>query len=232
MPILQIHRLIAMRCHPNSAPVLAGRGKLKGLKRKLKILSKGSSMDISQLTSTTASSSGVQGMGGHHHHHKSISDQISDMESAINGAVQAGKLTSDQASTITKELDDIKQMLSQAGTSSTTSATSTATQLSSDDRQKIREELRDIGKQLFSALNPQQTGSSSSTQGTSQLDAIFKAMDTNGDGSISKDELTSFFSNLAASGTGASSANNLGLTYGGQATISMTEMQSTFSVTA
>jgi Ca2+-binding EF-hand superfamily protein len=218
-----------MRCRPDSAPVPAGRGKLKGLKRKLKILSKGSSMDISQLTSTTASSSGVQGMGGHHHHHKSISDQISDMESAINGAVQAGKLTSDQASTITKELDDIKQMLSQASTSSTTSTTSTATQLSSDDRQKIREELRDIGKQLFSALNPQQANSSSST---SPLDAIFKAMDTNGDGSISKDELTSFFSNLAANGAGASSANNLGLTYGGQATISMTEMQSTFSVTA
>jgi chromosome segregation ATPase len=187
-------------------------------------------MDNSQLTIQSLSNQSVQGTQGHHHHHKkSIADQIKDMESTINNLASSGKLTSDQASAMTKELDDIKNTLNP--TSSATSQTGNATQLSADDRQKIKKELHDIGKQLFQALNPQ--SSASSTQQSNGVDAIFQALDTNGDGAISKDELTSFLSNLTSGA--ANNANGLAagnFTYSEQATFSISESQSTFETTA
>jgi hypothetical protein len=187
-------------------------------------------MDISQVTGSSLSNSAVQGVQGHHHHHKkSLADMIKEMESAIDNATKSGKLTSDQASAMTKLLDDIKNTLAQAQSSNSTQATS-ATQLSADDRDKIRKELQDIGKQLFQALNSQ---SASSTQQNNGVDAIFKAMDANGDGSINKDEMTSFLSSLtsnaAYNGSGLAAGKVL---YSEQATFSMSESRSTFSVTA
>jgi EF hand len=196
-------------------------------------------MDNSQLTIASLSSQSVQGtQGHHHHHHKSIADQIKDMESTINNLASSGKLTSDQASAMTKELDDIKNTLnptsSATGGASTspTGGSASTTQLSADDRQKIKKELQDIGKQLFQALNPQSSASPQAQQ-SSGVDAIFKALDTNGDGSISKDELTSFLSNLtsgAANNTNGLAAGSF--TYSEQATFSISESQSTFETTA
>jgi hypothetical protein len=186
-------------------------------------------VDISQVTGSSLSSSAVQGTQGHHHHRKSIADMISNMETAINDAVKSGKLTSDQASSLTKELDDIKQTLSQAqsGASTTTGGIS---QLSADDRQKIRKELHDIGKQLFQALNPQ--SAASSTQQNNGVDAIFKALDTNGDGNITKDEMTSFLSSLTSNGSNSNGLVTTNFTYSEQATLSISQTQSTFSATA
>ena len=187
-------------------------------------------MDISQVMSSSLSNSAVQGVQGHHHHHKkSLADMINDMESEIDNATKSGKLTSDQASAMTKVLDDIKNTLAQAQSNST-SQTSGVTQLSSDDREKIRKELQDIGKQLFQALNSQ---SASSTQQNNGVDAIFKAMDANSNGSISKDEMTNFLSSLtsnaAYNGSGLAAGKVL---YSEQATFSFSETQSRFSVTA
>jgi hypothetical protein len=190
-------------------------------------LSKGSIMDLSQITGTSMANSGVQGVGGHQHRHKSISDQVKDLESAISDAQKSGKLTSDQATAMTKELDDIKKMLSQVGTSSQAGATA---QLSADDRHKIRKELHDVGKQLFEALNPQ--AAASSTTSGSQMEAIFKMLDANGDGNIDKNEFSSFINNLAQNGAGKSDQMSQVSSYSRQATISIAEMQSTFSVTA
>jgi len=201
-------------------------------------------MDVSQVTSASLSNPTVQGVQGHHHHRKSMTDQLKDMQSAIDNAVKAGQLTSDQASAMTKELDDVKATLSQAQSSQTgstdptsataggasTSPTGGATQLSASDRDKVRKEMHDVGKQLFQALNPQ--SAASSTQQSSGVDAVFKALDTNGDGNISKDELSSFFTSLTSGTSGAGDAAASNYTYSGQATMTMIQMQSSFSVTA
>jgi hypothetical protein len=194
------------------------------------------SMDISQVTNISLSDSSVQGVQGHHHRHKkSINDMISDMESAIDDATKSGKLTSDQATSMTTILDSIKKTLSQATGSSKISgddwiSTSNSTQLSSADQQKIRKELHDVGKQLFQALNPH--SSATSAKQSSGFDAIFKALDSNKDGSVNKDELTSFLSSLTGSGSNASNAGSLvssSFTYSEQATYSITQTRSSFS---
>lgn len=181
-------------------------------------------MDLSQLTATsTASTSGTQAAQGHHHHHrKSVSDQVSEMSSAISSAVQSGQLTSSQATSLQNELNSITQTLASAQnpasatatsssstTASSTSATSTSSgqgglsQLSSADRQKVMQELHDVKKQLFQDLNPQSTSSTSAASSASQINSLFSAMDTNGDGTISKSELTNFLSQLSSSPQGA-----------------------------
>jgi hypothetical protein len=188
-------------------------------------------MDISQVMSSSQSSSAVQGTQGHQHHHKkSIADMINNLESAINDAAKSGALTSDQASAMTKELDDIKNTLNP--TSSSASQTNGATQLSADDRQKIKKELQDIGKQLFQALNSQSASAPSSAQQSSGVDAIFKAMDTNQNGSVSKDELTSFLSSQTSNAANSNGLVASSFTYSEQATLSISETQSRFSVTA
>jgi hypothetical protein len=123
-------------------------------------------MDPSQFATgsfSASSSSDVQGSQGHHHHHrKSVSDQVSDMSSAIDSAVKAGQLTSDQATTMKKELADITQTLAQANSTTSTTAQSGSTtsqnplsQLSAADRQKVMKELHDVGKELYLATKPQ-----------------------------------------------------------------------------
>jgi hypothetical protein len=185
-------------------------------------------MDNSQLTISLVSNQSVQGAQGHHQHpRKSIADMIKDMESAIDDATKSGKLTGDQASAMTKVLDDIKKMLSQA---QSTGATGDVTQLSADDREKIRKQLHDIGKQLFQAFNSQRADSSTRQSGA--VDAIFKAMDANKDGSVNKNELTSFLSGLTANASNSSHSNGVvasSFTYSAQATMSITRTQSSFS---
>ncbi|MDD5675602.1 MAG: EF-hand domain-containing protein [Chitinivibrionales bacterium] len=205
-------------------------------------------MDISSLLSTmnTQSAQGSGAVQGHHHHHKSPADMVSQLDSAIDDAVKAGKLTSDQASQMKTALSSISDLLknSQAGSTGATSATDPTSSsgslanLSADDRQKIRSVLKDVSKQLFAALNPQgttaagSTGSSAATAAQSPADALFAAMDTNGDGKIDKSELTSFVNNLS-SASGASAPWS-GQTYGqqGSFSLSMSMSQSTFEVSA
>ena len=58
-------------------------------------------MDASQVTNIASqvTSDAIQGaQGHHHHHHRNMADMISKMESTIDDAVKAGKLTDDQAS--------------------------------------------------------------------------------------------------------------------------------------
>jgi hypothetical protein len=188
-------------------------------------------MDISsQMSISLQENSAAQGVQGHHHHHKKgITDMINDLESAINDATKSGALTSDQASALTKLLDDVKKTLAQAQSAGSSQAGG-AVQLSSDDREKIRKDIRDIGKQLFAALSSQNT---SSTKQGNGVDAILKALDTNQDGSISKDELTSFFNSQTSSAWNNTNGFGAGkVLYSEQATFSMYESRSTFSVTA
>jgi hypothetical protein len=187
-------------------------------------------MDVSQVTSASLSNSQVQGVQGHHHHHrKSMADKVDDMQSAIDDAVKSGKLTSDQASALTKELDEIKKMLSQVQTSPGAGG---ATRLSSGDQDKMRKELQDVGKKLFSALN-----ASSSSQQSNGVDAFFKALDSNKDGSISKGEMSSFFNSLTSGGSTSGGSNPSTMpvgnyAYSSQASLTVIRMQSTFSMTA
>lgn len=188
-------------------------------------------MDLSQILGATSMSGGsqVQGMGGHHHHHhKSISDQVSQMGSAIDNAVTAGTMTSSQATTLKNELADITKMLSQASTTatSTTSGTSTTgqtnqlSQLSDSDRKKVFSELQDVGKQLFAA-NTQASNATSGTSGTNDAASqLFSQIDTDGNGSISQSELTQFLAQIGA--------NALGYNQNGNASAALTG--STFSI--
>jgi polyhydroxyalkanoate synthesis regulator phasin len=155
-------------------------------------------MDLSQFSNTSTPSTGaqVQGTQGHHHHHKSIADQISDMNTAIDNAVKAGKLTNDQATAMKKELDDVKQTLSQNQTSGS-SQTGASTQLSADDRKKVFGELQDVRKQLHTAMAPQGTAAGATGD---QIDKLFASMDTDGNGSVSKQEFEAFMSSLSQGG--------------------------------
>jgi Ca2+-binding EF-hand superfamily protein len=164
-------------------------------------------MEISEVTNTTlqqvldafnpqeststsnsqATDVATQAVQGHHHHHhkRSMTDMISQMESTIADAAKEGKLTDDQATQMKKELDAISETLRQG-------QSSTGAQLTSDDLQKIREEFHGLRKQLFDALNPQ--GSASTSNG---MDNLFKQLDVNGDGAIDKNEFSTFMSLLA-----------------------------------
>jgi len=165
-------------------------------------------MDLSQLTSAT-SSSGVQGMGGgHHHHHKSISDQVSQMSSAISNAVQAGTMSSSQATTLQNELKDITTTLSQTSQTSATSTTgSTSTtnplsQLSDADRKKVFGELQDVRKQLSAVGATSSTSSTSSSSSTDAVNKLFAQIDTDSNGSIDQAEFTQFLAQVGASALG------------------------------
>jgi hypothetical protein len=172
-------------------------------------------MDISQLTGSTALSSGVQGMtgGGHHHrHHKSISDQVNEMGSAIDDALKAGTMTSDQAASLKKELADISQIMNQNAQTSGTGTTGQSTQsnslsqLSDADRKKVFSELQDVRKQLHAAFDTQSANASSGS--TDAVSKLFSQLDTNNDGSISKDELTQFLAQIGANAIGYDQQGN------------------------
>jgi Ca2+-binding EF-hand superfamily protein len=171
-------------------------------------------MDPTQAIGSTSGTSTTQAVHGHHRHHKSMADMVKDMSSAIDDAQKAGKLTNDQAASMKKELDDITKMLSQNQTGSTsqsastnqansTSQTGSVSQLSADDRKKIRSEMHDVEKQLFAALNPQQSTATAANP-TDQVNNLFKAMDSNGDGTIDKNELTSSNTHRAQNGQNGS----------------------------
>jgi polyhydroxyalkanoate synthesis regulator phasin len=135
-------------------------------------------MDPSQLStgSSASSASSVQGGHGHHHHQKkSVTDQVSEMSSAIDTAVKAGQLTSDQATAMKKELADVTQTLSGASTTSTSAQAGSTTsqnplsQLSSADRQKVMKELHDVGKELYQATRPQGAASAQASKNNGQV---------------------------------------------------------------
>jgi chromosome segregation ATPase len=156
-------------------------------------------MDPSLLAGLSGSS-GVQGMsGGHHHHRKSISDQVNQMGTAIDNALSAGTMTSDQASALKKELADITKTLAGAQTSSASSTAQTnktnpLSQLSEDDRKKIFSELQDVRKQL-KAASSQASGADSGSDAVSKL---FSQLDTDANGAISKDEFKQFLAQVGA----------------------------------
>lgn len=204
-------------------------------------------MDLSQLSVSSATQSiygaqGTQSTQGHHHHHRpSISNQVSNLSSAINNAVNSGQLTSDQATSMEKELNDITQTLASATQSSSTSTTSQSgsstnqsglSQLSDSDRKKVMQELQDVRKQLFQALNPQAAGSASATSNSDQINSLFSAMDTNGDGTIDKSELTNYINQIENSSQGAADAfiGSLYNPQGGATTASSAAVGSSLSV--
>ena len=138
----------------------------------------------------------------------SIADQVSQLGSAIDNAVKAGTMTSDQATTLKKELADITTILGQAtqaagnGTTNT-SATATTTQtnplaqLSDADKQKIFGELRDVRQQLYAANNPQGTGAASGASSNNNAIAnLFSEIDTDHNGTITKQEFMQFFAQM------------------------------------
>jgi hypothetical protein len=146
-------------------------------------MSNTSLMDVTSV-SAFQSSWAVQGASHHHHKPQSLTDMISQMSSAVDDAVKAGKLSDDQAAAIKKDLEAISDLLKngQASSSGSNGTSNAASQLSSDDRQTIRDTLKDIGKQIFAAL------SSQSAQAAGPVDDLFSKIDTNGDKSISKNE--------------------------------------------
>ena len=154
-----------------------------------------------------------------------IGDRLSKMESAIDDAVASGALSGDQAVQMRKELDDIAKILThnshkQNGASNQSES---STQLPANDREKIRSHLRDLEKQLFSALNPQgatEAPAAAARRASVEANDLFKAMDTNRDGKIGKDELTTYVNKTADF-------------YGrqGSMTINVTITQSQFSTT-
>jgi polyhydroxyalkanoate synthesis regulator phasin len=194
----------------------------------------GGSMDVSQLTSSAAGSSGVQGMygGGHHRHHKSISDQVNQMGTAIDNAVKTGSMTSDQAASLKKELADITQIMNQnaqttsAGSTGQTSQSNSLSQLSDADRKKVFSELHDVRKQLFAASNTDgANGSSGASSGDDAVSTLFSQIDSDNNGSIDKSELTQFLAQIGA--------NALGYNQRGTTNVSASAMSwSTFSTMA
>ena len=182
-------------------------------------------MDLSQLTGTTAAGSlGVQGMSGgghHHHHHKSIADQVNQLGTAIDSAVKAGTMTSDQATSLKSELADITKTLGLNSTANTTSSTSTTanasatgstsqsnplSQLSDADRKKVFSELQDVRKQVFAAFSSQDADATSGTSSAGDaVSNLFSKIDTDNNGAISKDEFTQFLAQIGANALGYNS---------------------------
>lgn len=158
--------------------------------------------DLTTLTSAAAGDSAqVQGMQGHHgHHHKSVADTISSMDSAIDNAVKTGKLTSDQATAMKKELADASATIKNAQGS--TGQSGGLSQLSDADRKKVFGDLQDVRKQLHSALNPQGAGASSGQSGADAASGLFSQIDTDGSGSISKEEFSQFLAQIGANALG------------------------------
>ncbi len=125
-----------------------------------------------------------------------------------------------------------------SSTSSSTSGSSTnqnaLSQLSDADKKKVLDELHDVRKQLFGALNPQNAGSASPTSSSDQVNSLFSAMDSNGDGTIDKSELANYINQLENSQQGATDML-IGSFYnqqGGAAAASSAAVGSSFNVTA
>ena len=131
-----------------------------------------------------------------------IGDRLSKLESAVDDAVTSGTLSGDQAIQMKKELDDITKILSHNShkQNGSNNQTGSSTQLPANDREKIRSHLQDLEKQLSSALNPQgatDVPAAAARRARAEVDDLFKAMDTNRDGKIGRDELTSYVNKTA-----------------------------------
>ena len=145
----------------------------------------------------------VRGAQGEHYQFTTVGDRLSKMESAVDDAVTSGTLSGDQAKEMKKELDDITKILTHNShkQNGSNSQTESSTQLPANDREKIRSHLHDLEKQLFAALNPQ--GATDVTAAAARRAKVevngdlFKAMDTNRDGKIGRDELTSYVNKTA-----------------------------------
>ena len=167
----------------------------------------------------------VRGAQREHHHPVTIGDRLRKMESAVDDAVTSGTLSGDQAIQMKKELDDITKILShhshkQNGSHNQTESSS---HLPANDREKIRLHLQDLEKQLSAALNPQGATAvlaAAARRASVEANDLFKEMDTNRDGKIGRDELTSYVNKTADF-------------YGrqGSMTINVTITQSQFSTT-
>jgi len=144
----------------------------------------------------------VQGAQGEQHHRMTIVDRISKIGSAMDDAVASGTLTGDQAIQMKKELDDITKMLNhdshkQNGSSDQTGSSAP---LPANDREKIRSDLKELEKHFSAALNPQgatDVPTAASRRPKLEVGELFRLMDTNGDGKIGKEELTSYINKTA-----------------------------------
>jgi EF hand len=148
--------------------------------------------DLSRITAAQ-----VRGTQGEHLHPMTIGDRLSKLESAMEDAVTSGTLSGDQAIQMKKELDDISKILSHNShkQNGSNKQTGSSTQLPANDREKIRSHLQDLEKQLSSALNPKgatDVPAAAARRARAEIEDLFKAMDTNRDGKIGRDELTSY----------------------------------------
>lgn len=171
----------------------------------------------------------VQGASSHHKP-KSLADMIGEMSSAIDDAVKAGKLTSEQGDTIQKQLEALADLLKTGRTGSTSSndTSGNTPSINSDDRQMIREAIKRIGQQFFAA-------SMSGTQVADPIDNLFSKIDGNGDKAISKSEFTTFANSLNHSEQNGGTEQSKPQTYGQHGSFSLTMVsyqQSTFSMMA
>ena len=117
---------------------------------------------------------------------KSIADMIGSLQSAIDHAVTAGKLTGDQATQMRKKLDFITQTLNKTQTGS-------GTQLTPHDLQQIKTNFQEVRRQLFEALHPQGIASLTSNGIGYNL---FKPVSANRNGMIDKSGLSNFINTL------------------------------------
>jgi hypothetical protein len=181
-------------------------------------------MDQSNISTLAAPElQGMQKMLGHHRHrHMGMSQRIDKMESAINQAATDGKLTSDQATAMIKTLDDIKSLLA--------NTKSTRTPLTDDQRHQIHQAMKDIGKQLFSALNPARDATPATPN--NGIADLFSKIDANGDGTLDKDEFTNFVKSLKDNSNGLADTYNPS-SYNQKGTLTISIMQqTTISITA
>jgi hypothetical protein len=162
-----------------------------------------------------------------------IGDRISRMESAIDDAEASGTLSGDQAIQMRKALADITKILNHNShkQNGSNNQTGSSPQLSANDREKIRSDLQELSRQVFAALNPQGgAGVPAAPARGAQVDDLFEAIDTNGDGKIRKDELISYVNKTAHNGQSGTAPFN---TYGQQGSltinVSITTIQ--FSIT-
>lgn len=129
---------------------------------------------------------GTQQAQGHRHHRMSMSQRVDNMESFIDQAVKDGKLTDDQATQMKKQLEDIKTTLADAKTS--------GTPLTEDQRTTIRQEFQSIGKQLGMAIKPPERNPAQAEPNA--VSNLFSKLDATGDGTIDKNEFSSFMDQL------------------------------------
>jgi hypothetical protein len=176
-------------------------------------------MDVSNIANT-ANLNGVQGRT---QSNQSLSMMVSKMEIRFSDAREAGQLSGDQTSQIKEILDKIAELLK-------TDQTGTGNQLSSDDRGQIRNGIHDIAEMLFAALKAQD-GSDSNTD---KVDRLSNQMNSNGNGSVGSNQPASYWNSAEAGNTNAGNPGYAPAAYTqqGSYSMSMTMVQSTFSISA